>query len=199
MTNAAPWARAVAAAAVAGGCLACGGRGADSGASEGTPGASGVSMQRSSGMPVRTGTTDSTALDGAEGRITSTDGTISLAVLRDTVVMQLSDSLRQGVAWRMDSATSTKAEGVGGVIANMMGSAVKAAVSSAMGVALRAPASQVTDLRYENGHLTFKVDGGSVKFSVKGKRDGSGAPFAPEDAQRFMEAVQAAKARQTAM
>ena len=138
MTNAAPWARAVAAAAVAGGCLACGGRGADSGASEGTPGASGVSMQGSSGMPMRTGTTDSTALDGA-------------------------------------------------------------AVSSAMGVALRAPASQVTDLRYENGHLTFKVDGGSVKFSAKGKRDGSGAPFAPEDAQRFLEAVQAAKARQTAM
>jgi hypothetical protein len=65
--------------------------------------------------------------------------------------------------------------------------------------ATEAPASQVTDLRYENGHLTFKVDGGSVKFSAKGKSDGSGAPFAPEDAQRFMEAVQAAKARQTAM
>jgi hypothetical protein len=150
-------------------------------------------------MQLSTGTNDSTALEGAEVRITSTDGSITLAVLRDTVIMQLSDSLRQGVALQVDSATRAKDDGVGGMIANMVGSAVKAAVSTAMGVALRAPASQVTDLRYENGHLTFKVDGGSVKFSAKGKSDGSGAPFAPEDAQRFMEAVQAAKARQTAM
>ena len=199
MTNAAPWARAVAAAAVAGVCVACGGGGADSKASEGTSATSGVSLEGSPGMPVRTGTNDSTALEGAEVRITSTDGAITLAVLRDTVVMQLSDSLRQGVAQQVDSATSPRDDGVGGMIANMVGSAVKAAVSTAMGVALRAPASQVTDLRYENGHLTFKVEGGSVKFSAKGKSDGSGAPFAPEDAQRFMEAVQAAKARQTAM
>lgn len=152
------------------------------------------------GLAVSTGTNDSTALAGADVQITSTDGAITLAVLRDSVVMQLSDSLRQSVAAKVDSSVTVDAgEGMGGAIANMVGGAVRAAVTSAMGVALRAPASEVSDLRYENGRLFFKVKGGNVKFTTSGTASGDGAPFAEADARRFIEAVEAAQARGPAL
>lgn len=148
------------------------------------------------GLSVSTGTNDSTELAGAAVKITSTDGTITLAVLRDSVVMQLSDSVRQSVSAKVDSSTTVDAgEGMGGALASMVGGAVRAAVTSAMGVALRAPASEVSDLRYENGRLFFKVKGGNVKFIGGGSASGDGAAFAEADARRFIEAVEAAQAR----
>jgi hypothetical protein len=153
------------------------------------------------GLQIATGTNDSTALDGATAKITSTDGKVTLAVVRDSVVMQLSDSLRRSVQATVDSSMKAERDGggMGSSIANMVGGVVSKAVSGAMGVALRAPASQVTDLRYENGRLYFKVDGANMKFSTHGTGSNDGALFAEADARQFIAAVEAAKARQVAM
>ncbi|GAB1343411.1 hypothetical protein [Gemmatimonas sp.] len=151
------------------------------------------------GVRVTTGANDSTALADADVQITSTDGSITLAVLHDSVVMQLSDSLRQSVKDQVDSSTSSAGDGMGAALAKVVGSAVSAAVTSAMGIAVKAPASQVKDLRYENGRLFFKVEGSNVKFNTKGSNNSNGAPFTEADAKRFIEAVDAAKARTSNM
>lgn len=163
-------------------------------AEDGAAGGSGA------GVRVSTDANDSTALADADVKITSTDGRITLAVVHDSVVMQMSDSLRQSVSSMMDSSTGPETvDGMGGAIAKVVGSAVKAAVTSAMGIAVRSPASQVTDLRYENGRLFLKIDGGSVKVSREGRSSGDGMPFAEADARAFIDAVERAKVRGTAM
>jgi hypothetical protein len=154
------------------------------------------------GVRVATGANDSLNLADADVRITSTDGAITLAVLRDSVVMQLSDSVRAKVKQEMDSSMRSAGGdgGVGAAIANVVGSAVSAAVNTAMGIAVHAPASAVTDLRYENGRLHFKVKGDNINISSSGKgNDKDGAMFAEADARRFIEAVEKARTRKTAM
>lgn len=152
-------------------------------------------------MEVSSGTNDSTALADADVKITSTDSKITLAVLRDSVVMQLSDSLRQSVQLSVDSSMQNEVDGggMGGSIARMVGGAVSKAVNGAMGIALRAPTSQVTDLRYENGRLYFKVEGGNMKFSTHGTGSNDGALFAEDDAKRFIDAVERSKSKKISM
>jgi len=153
---------------------------------------------------------DSTATEPlADGdvRITSTDGALILAVIGDSVVIQMSDSVRQAVRSDIQSETENA-----GRLGAMIGNAVGAAVNAALGITLRVPAENITDLRYENGNLRFDVDGGpnvKVKSSdgdasndstntiSNGK--GNGGAFTEADAMRFIEAVQAAQARRTAM
>ena len=157
---------------------------------------------KENGVRVATGANDSLNLADADVRINSTDGAITLAVLRDSVVMQLSDSVRAKVKQEMDSSmrSATSDGGVGAAIANVVGSAVSAAVNSAMSIAVHAPASAVTDLRYENGRLHFKVKGDNINISSSGKgNDKDGAMFAEADARRFIEAVEKARTRKTAM
>jgi TolA-binding protein len=177
---------------------ACGGDKSESNSEFGVESADERSVS-GGGVRVTTGANDSTALADADVQITSTDGSITLAVLHDSVVMQLSDSLRQSVKDQVDSSTSNAGDGMGAAIAKVVGSAVSAAVSSAMGIAVKAPASQVKELRYENGRLFFKVEGSNVKFNTKGNNNSDGAPFTEADAKRFIEAVDAAKARTSSM
>jgi len=157
---------------------------------------------KENGVRVATGANDSLNLADADVRIHSVDGAITLAVLRDSVVMQLSDSVRAKVKQEMDSSmrSATSDGGVGAAIANVVGSAVSAAVNSAMSIAVHAPASAVTDLRYENGRLHFKVKGDNININSSGKgNDKDGAMFAEADARRFIEAVEKAKSRSIAM
>lgn len=178
--------------------VACGGGDKDTGKSQRVE----INIGNNNQIRVAGGANDSTALADADVRITSTDGAITLAVLHDSVVMQLSDSLRTKVKQEMDSSmrSSNKDGGVGAAIANVVGSAVSAAVNSAMSFTVHAPASSVTDLKYENGRLHFKVKGDNVKISASGEGNGKdGALFAEADARRFIEAVEKAKARSTAM
>jgi hypothetical protein len=157
---------------------------------------------KENGVRVATGANDSLNLADADVRIHSVDGAITLAVLRDSVVMQLSDSVRAKVKQEMDSSmrSATSDGGVGAAIANVVGSAVSAAVNSAMSIAVHAPASAVSDLRYENGRLHFKVKGDNVSINSSGKgNDKDGAMFDEADARRFIDAVEKAKARSIAM
>ena len=176
--------------------MACGGgdKSAESSAAE--------SGEAEGGVRVATGANDSLNLADADVRITSTDGAITLAVLRDSVVMQLSDSVRAKVKQEMDSSmrSATSDGGMGAAIANVVGSAVSAAVNTAMGITVHAPASAVSDLRYENGRLRFKVKGDNINISTGGKgNDKDGALFAEDDARRFIAAVEKAQARKSAM
>ncbi len=130
-------------------------------------------------------------------KITSTDGALVLAVISDSVVIQLSDSLRQSVADSVNADTKD-AGGVGAII----GKAVSAAVTTAMGFKVQVPARNVENLRYENGELRFDVKGGVVNLNSSKRSDGSdsnGGRFAEADARRFISAVKAAQARQPEM
>jgi hypothetical protein len=130
-------------------------------------------------------------------KITSTDGTLILAVIADSVVIQLSDSLRQSVADSVSAGTKN-AGGMGAIIGN----AVSAAVSTAMGFKVHVPAKNVENLRYENGELHFDVKGGTVNMNSGSAKKGSksnGGRFAEEDARRFIDAVKAAQGRQPEM
>lgn len=149
---------------------------------------------------------DSTATEPlADGdvRITSTDGALILAVIGDSVVIQMSDSVRQAVRSDIQNEAADA-----GRLGAMIGNAVGAAVNAALGITIRVPAEEVSNLRYENGNLRFDVDGGAkVKLNASdndstntisnGKNNGG--VFNEEDATQFIDAVRAAQARRTAM
>ncbi len=136
-------------------------------------------------------------------RITSTDGALILAVIGDSVVIQMSDSVRQAVRSDIQNEAADA-----GRLGAMIGNAVGAAVNAALGIAIRVPAENVTNLRYENGNLRFDVDGGpNVKIKSSGgdstntvsNGKGNGGRFSEADATEFIDAVRAAQARRTAM
>jgi Arc/MetJ-type ribon-helix-helix transcriptional regulator len=149
---------------------------------------------------------DSTAAEPlADGdvRIISTDGALILAVIGDSVVIQMSDSVRQAVRSDIQNEAADA-----GRLGAMIGNAVGAAVNAALGISIRVPAENVTNLRYENGNLRFDVYGGP---NVKGKSGGGDSAntisngnnnsgvFTEADAAQFIDAVRAAQARRTAM
>jgi hypothetical protein len=122
-------------------------------------------------------------------RITSTDGAFILALVGDSVRMQLSDSLRRSVQHDID--TSAKS-GVAGMITR----SVSGIVGSAMGFVVRIPVTEIDNVRYENGRVLFDTRGKShVSMSNSGDREGK-AQFTREDGERFVAAV---KARQAAL
>jgi hypothetical protein len=128
----------------------------------------------------------------AEGdvKITSTDGALVLAVIGDSVVIQLSDSLRNSVADSVKAKTNE-----GGAIAALIGDAVGAAVKTAMGFKARVPAHTVENLRFEDGQLRFNVKGSTVNVRGTGSNSETTGRFTESDANRFIEAVKAAQQR----
>jgi hypothetical protein len=118
-------------------------------------------------------------------KITSSDGALMLSVIGDTVRMQLSDSLRKSVADKVDSGAASKG-GIGGMIAK----SVNSVVQSAMGFVVRVPATEVKNLRYEDGHLRFDTeDERNNKVHVSGNEHDN-ARFNEADAKRFIAAVE---------
>ena len=118
-------------------------------------------------------------------QITSSDGSIVMAVVGDTVRMQLSDSLRNDVAQQMDTAAKSNG-GFGAAIAKSVGEVV----SSAMGFVVRIPVEDIQHLRYENGRLRFDVRGGKIKLNTSDNSSGGNAMFDADDAKRFIDAVE---------
>jgi len=149
---------------------------------------------------------DSTATEPlADGdvRITSTDGALILAVIGDSVVIQMSDSVRQAVRSDIQDEAANA-----GRLGAMIGNAVGAAVNAALGITVRVPAEKVSNLRYENGNLRFDVEGGagvklnssaSDSMSTISNGKNNGGAFTEADAMQFIDAVRAAQARRTAM
>lgn len=136
--------------------------------------------------------TEPTPTEDGEVKITSTDGALVLAVVRDSVLVQLSDSLRASVRDSVRAGMDSAGDQVGAFIGNMVGTVV----NSALGFTVRVPATAVENLRYENGELRFDVRGGNVKLNSGKNTNSNGGTFTPEDAERFIIAVEEAKARQ---
>lgn len=123
------------------------------------------------------------ALGPDDVRIVSTDNSIVLAVIGDSVRMQLTDSLRGAIKQGIDTAggnsrlASTILKSVGNVVHNALGFAVRAHVTA------------VEDLRYEDGRIRFKINGDNVKIGDENS-NGTNARFSEQDAQRFIETVE---------
>lgn len=127
-------------------------------------------------------------------RITSIDGAIVLAVLGDSVVMQLGDSLREHVKAELDNEAKNESGFAGAIIG-----AVGSVVNTALGVTVAVPAEEVHDLKFEDGRLQFRINDNAqmqVHGDSSGGHDrGDGGRFAPADAERFIVAVRNAQAR----
>lgn len=116
--------------------------------------------------------------------VTSTDGAFVLAVVGDTVRMQLSDSLRGKVARDLDTSAS-KEGGIGAAITRSVGKVV----NGALGFTVRVPVQDVENLRYEDGRIRFDIRGSTSHVNTSG--NGNNAKFTEEDAKLFMDAVKA--------
>jgi hypothetical protein len=121
-------------------------------------------------------------------RVTSTDGAVILALVGDSVRLQLSDSLRNKVKQDLDSSK----DGFAGMITR----SVSGVVSSAMGFVVRVPVRDIEDVRYEDGQIKLRSRGGKGNFSMGGDNDGKGhASFSQADGERFVAAVKARQAQ----
>lgn len=116
--------------------------------------------------------------------VTSSDGALRLAVVGDSVHVQLADSVRRSVRTQVDSSAG---DGIGGVIARSVGSAVQ----TAMGFTVRIPVQDVENVRYEDGRIRFETRGkSSVSFSrSRGGDTEDGIRVSPADGERFVDAV----------
>lgn len=144
------------------------------------------------------GNSEPTALAEGDVRVRSTDGALILAVIGDSVHMQLSDSLRNSVTAEVKNSTSKQGDDIGSTIANAVGGAVSGVVNAAMGMTVRVPAENVENLRYEDGHLRFEVKGSNFRMTSKSDdaaKNENGGAFSEEDAMRFIQAVNNAQAR----
>ncbi|HEV8362882.1 MAG TPA: hypothetical protein VGQ52_05160 [Gemmatimonadaceae bacterium] len=131
--------------------------------------------------------------------ITTRDGNVVLALTKsNTVAMRLSDSLRQHVDAKIakdfgkDSAESALGRWVQRTTATL--------VSKGMGMEFSVPVKDIEDARYEDGEIRFEYrKDRKLKFhSFKNDGRSPMTGFAPEDAERFVEAVrQAIHARKT--
>lgn len=133
-------------------------------------------------------------------QVKSTDGALVLSVVGDSVLMQLSDSLRNSVTAEVKSSTSNQGDGLGATIANAVGGAVSGVVNAAMGMTVRVPAENIENLRYEGGNLRFDVKGSNFRMTSKSgdaAKNENGGAFTEEDAMRFITAVNDAQARRT--
>lgn len=131
-------------------------------------------------------------------QVKSTDGALILSVVGDSVVMQLSDSLRNSVTAEVKNSTSKQGDDIGATIANAVGGAVSGVVNAALGINVRVPAEAVENLRYEDGHLRFEVKGSNFRMTSKSgdaAKNENGGAFSEDDARRFITAVNDAQAR----
>ena len=152
-----------------------------------------VSFPKPAAATVPADPLDAEPLGPGDVRVTSTDGAIVLALIGDSVRFQLSDSLRNSVKEKIDSAADSSG-GIGAMITR----SVSGVVSSAMGFVVRIPVSEIQDIRYADGRIQFETRGKNSHFSMNGKGDGGDdhARFSPADGQRFVDAV---KRRQAAL
>ena len=132
---------------------------------------------------------------GAAGdsmRITSTDGTVVYTLARDTVRMQLGDSLVHHVRQEVNASADSSA----GSFTGFIKSTVAGAVGSAMSFVIRTPVRDIKSARYDDGELRIETRGGGLNngtFSVGSHKDTDKHPttFARADAERFVAAIEA--------
>ena len=124
-------------------------------------------------------------------QVTSTGNALVLAVIGDSVRMQLSDSLRASVKQELDTA------GGDNKLASAIVKSVGSVVNSALGFSVRVHVNDIENLRYEDGSIRFDVRGDNVNLR-SGDHSMNDAAFSEADANRFIEAVKRRQAPQIA-
>ena len=125
-------------------------------------------------------------------KITNEDSSVDMAVVGQKIVVRLSDKTMDKVRRETDT-TAVKDSGFGGSIERF----VKKTVQSTLGQQFEYPMSDVRDARYENGAIVLDVNGREPRLLANTKVGGKKLleSFRPDDARRFVAAVNAKKAR----
>jgi hypothetical protein len=125
-------------------------------------------------------------------RIVATNGGIDLALLGDSISSGLSPEALRKVKEETDTA-KVHGTGFGADLEKM----VKGTVQGAVGKRVAFPLSEVRAVRYDGERIVFEWTREPRKIFDNAKIDGKPllASFAPEDARRFADAVNARKGR----
>ena len=125
-------------------------------------------------------------------RIVTTDGGVDLALIGDTISTGLSPQALAKVRQETDTA-KVHGTGFGAEIEKM----VKGTVQGAIGTRVVFPISEVREVRYDGEKLVFEWAGTPRKLFDQTKVNGKPllASFAPDDARRFADAVNARKGK----
>ena len=125
-------------------------------------------------------------------KITNEDSSVDMAVVGQKIVVRLSDKTMDKVRRETDTS-AVKDSGFGGSIERF----VKKTVQSTLGQQFEYPMSDVRDARYENGAIVLDVNGREPRLLANTKVGGKKLleSFRPDDARRFVAAVNAKKAR----
>ena len=120
-------------------------------------------------------------------RIVSTNGALELVLQGDHVTAGMSAEKIAEVRAKLEDSRMKDTSGLGGAIA----SAVKRGVSDLIGAHASYPVSDITDIRYDNGRMILQTrTNGRIQLFEKDRHTPDDL-FAPDDAQRFVEAVRA--------
>jgi len=141
--------------------------------------------------PGSTGRRDSALVLGpGDVRIVNEDSSVEMAVVGQRIIVRLSDKTMAKVRRETDTM-GIKDSGFGGSIERM----VKRTVQSALGQQFEYPLADVRDARYENGEIILDVNGRQPRLLANTKVGGKKLleSFRPDDARRFVAAVNAKK------
>jgi hypothetical protein len=132
------------------------------------------------------------SLADGDVRIVTTNGGIDLALIGDSISTGLSPQTLRTVRAETDTA-SVSGSGFGAQMERM----VKGTVQGAVGTRISFPISDVREVRYDGEKLVFEWVGKPRTLFDKTRIDGKPllASFAPADARRFADAVNARKGK----
>ncbi|HET7187862.1 MAG TPA: hypothetical protein VFI52_06895 [Gemmatimonadaceae bacterium] len=125
---------------------------------------------------------------GGEVRIQTTSGELDMALVGDSISAGLAPDALAKVRRETDTA-QVSSSSIGGSIERMVKSTVQSAVSSRVAF----PVSAVKDVRYRDGAIEFEWNERPTRLFEQTKVNGKPflASFAPQDAERFVDAVRA--------
>jgi len=128
------------------------------------------------------------SLAAGDIRIVTTNGGVDLALIGDSISTGLSPAALQKVQAETDTSKVT-GTGFGASLERM----VKGTVQGAIGTRVSFPLSAVREARYDGEKIVFEWTGEPRKIFDNAKLDGKPllASFTPEDARRFVDAVNA--------
>jgi len=131
-------------------------------------------------------------------RIYNTDSTIDLVLKGDKILTGLSLKMVEQIKAKLDTSASKDSSGIGASISSM----VKRSVAGAIGTHAAFPLTEIRDLRYANGQVTFDwTDGRERPIFENTNINGTkvSKSFREEDVQRLIAAVRARKAELVAV
>ena len=133
---------------------------------------------------------DSLVLGPGDVKIVNEDSSVDLVVVGQRIVVRLSDKTMAKV--RQETDTAKADSGFGGSIQRF----VKRTVASALGQQVEYPLSEIRDARYENGEIILDANGDKQPRLLANTKVGGRKlleSFRPDDARRFVDAVNAKK------